>query len=287
MITDSVKTKILAALRQSRRNFAGSDARYAISLGINAAQYSRIKNGDTEKVLSDAMWMSIARKLNVSIGHLDDIITVETPAFVYLTTQFQICQQNSSGMIFCDVAGVGKTHAAVFYAKNNRNVIYIDCSQVKTKQRLIRFLAKELGVNHTGKYWDVYDELCFYLCSIPKPFLIFDEAGDLKYEAFMEVKSLCNKVKGMCGWAMIGANGLQAKLESGINNRKLGYEEMFDRFGGRVQRITPENKKERDQFMDEQIALIVKANAPNKDIRRIIATANHSTRRVVDIELRK
>ena len=53
MMTNEMKKKVLAALAVARDNFAGSDAKFAVSLGINSAQYSRVKNGETERVLSD------------------------------------------------------------------------------------------------------------------------------------------------------------------------------------------------------------------------------------------
>ena len=66
-MTNEMKKKVLAALAVARDNFAGSDAKFAVSLGINSAQYSRIKNGETERVLSDQNWISLARHLGVNL----------------------------------------------------------------------------------------------------------------------------------------------------------------------------------------------------------------------------
>ena len=67
MITTDVKKQILAAINARRGKYA-SDAKMAISLGISAAQLSTIKRGQLDKVLSDANWISIARKLDVQLG---------------------------------------------------------------------------------------------------------------------------------------------------------------------------------------------------------------------------
>lgn len=63
MITTELKQRIAQAMTERRGNFGGSDAQYAVSLGINGSIYNRIKNGETEKVLADAKWISLARTL--------------------------------------------------------------------------------------------------------------------------------------------------------------------------------------------------------------------------------
>ena len=66
MITEAQKQKILAAIAANRVNYP-SDAKHAASLGISTSVYSAIKNGQTDKALSDANWISIARKLGVNL----------------------------------------------------------------------------------------------------------------------------------------------------------------------------------------------------------------------------
>ncbi len=53
MITTEIKKKITGAIREARKNYP-SDAKHAASLGITTSVYSAVKNGQTEKVLSDA-----------------------------------------------------------------------------------------------------------------------------------------------------------------------------------------------------------------------------------------
>ena len=66
MITEAQKQKIIAAIAGNRVNYP-SDAKHAASLGISTSVYSAIKNGQTDKALSDANWISIARKLGVNL----------------------------------------------------------------------------------------------------------------------------------------------------------------------------------------------------------------------------
>ena len=52
MITTDTKNRILDAIRANRVNYP-SDAKHAASLGITTSVYSAVKNGQTDRVLSD------------------------------------------------------------------------------------------------------------------------------------------------------------------------------------------------------------------------------------------
>lgn len=280
MVTVEIKQKVIENLKLKRQNFGGSDARFATSIGINAAQLSRILNDDIEKVLSEANWISLARLMQMNLGQAKDWHTAETPVFAYITEQLSKCQKESISGMLCDDADIGKTYSAKHYIKFNKYAIYIDCSQVKSKQKFVRQIAKEFGVGHTGKYHDVYEDLVFYLRSIAQPLIILDEAGDLQYDAFLELKALWNATERTCGWYMMGADGLKEKIRRAINNKKVGFTEIFSRYGKRYQRATPEGKEEQLRFTKLQAALIIKANAPTADIQQLIRSTDGSLRRI-------
>lgn len=287
MLTTEIKQRINAEIQSRRLNFGGSDTKFATSLGINAGVYSRIKNGDIENVLSDANWISIARQLGINLRAERPWQTAATPVFTAITEKLSVCKEQSISCIICDAADIGKTYTAKHFAKANKYVAYVDCSQVKTKQKMVRFIAKELGVGHTGKYADVYADLVFYIQSIPNPLIILDEAGDLNYEAFLELKALWNATDRACGWCMMGADGLKEKIRRAIDNKKVGYTELYSRYGSRYQRITPDGKEDNERFKKLQAALIVKANAgENADVPTIIRNTDGSLRRIYN-ELQK
>ena len=173
MITEEQKQKILAAVKQNRANYP-SDAKHAASLGISTSVYSGIKNGQTEKALSDANWIGIARRLGVTLRGEIDWKPAKTATFEYITAQLEFSQQSSLSGIMCDIPNIGKTFTARYYVSHHRNAIYIDCSQVKTKLKLIRKIASEFGVDSKGRYSDVYDDLVYYLRSIDTPQIILD-----------------------------------------------------------------------------------------------------------------
>ena len=271
MITLEFKNRILEALKTRRTTFGGSDAKFATSLDISPAQLSRTMKGETENVLSDANWITIARKLGVSLTNEPDWKAVNTPVFQFITAQLEKCQNESLSALLCDHSDIGKTFTAQHYAKAHKHVVYVDCSQVKSKQKLIRYIAKEFEVGSTGKYADVYEDLVFYLKTLPYPLIIFDEAGDLQYDAFLEIKALWNATEMACGYYMMGADGLSEKIRRSIDCKKVGYTEVFSRFGKRFGQVIPAGKEESKNFMHTTAAMIIKANAPeNVDVSKLL-----------------
>lgn len=257
----NVKQRIVEAIRKDRENYT-SDARHAQTLDISPSVYNRVKAGETEQVLADARWMDIAYSLDVNLRDGEQWIVAETSVYTYITTQLKMCQAEGMAKLLCDLPDVGKTFACKHYAVTHRNVVYVDCSQYKNKHGLVRYIAKRFGVTATGRYCDVYDKLCYYVRTLDNPLIVLDEAGDLHYEAFLELKALWNATEGCCGWYMTGAEGLRAKILRFLELEKVGFAEMFSRYGSDFGRITPASEIERKKFLAHDAAMIIQANAP-------------------------
>lgn len=285
MITQAIKEKIWSEVQRRRENFAGSDSRFAVTLGISASQYSRLRNGERERVIGDDQWIRIGRKLDVGFGE-QNWKAARTPAYSYIETQLARCQQNSISRMLVDRTGIGKTFTAQCYAKTHKNAVYVDCSQVKTKTLLVRFIAEEFGINNKGTYHEVYADLVYYLQILDKPLIILDEAGDLQQAAFNELKALYNKTKGCCGFYMMGADGLKRKIERGRKREEVGYAENFDRYGSRYQKATPDDPKAFEVFFANCASAICKVNAPDIPFQTLLPKLNFSLRRIEE-EIRK
>lgn len=277
--------RTIEAIKKQRSQF-DSDAQQARSLGIQPAQLSRIMKGDINKVISRQKWITIARKLDVNLNPQAEWHVAKTQTFEFIMSQLKACQEGSISGVLCDMADIGKTFTAKYYARNNANAVYIDCSQYKSKQKLIRKMAQEFGVGSTGRYNDVYEDLVFYLRSQINPLIILDEAGDLQYNAFLELKALWNATEYACGWYMLGADGLKVKIDRNINHKKVGYTEIFSRFGNRYQRVTPHGSESIKDWKLRQTALIAKANSGGVDAKKLFARTQGSLRRIY-IELTK
>ena len=280
MITEAQKQKILGAIAANRANYP-SDAKHAASLGISTSVYSSIKNGQTEKALSDANWIGIARRLGVNLRGEIEWKAAKTPTFDYITAQLEFSQGSGLSAILCDIPNIGKTFTARYYVQTHKNAVYVDCSQVKTKLKLVRKIASEFGVDAKGRYADVYDDLVYYLRSMDTPLIILDEAGDLQYEAFLELKALWNATERSCAWYMMGADGLKEKINRSIECKKVGYTEMLSRYGDRYSKVTPDDGREREAFLKRQAQIVAKVNAPkDADIAEIVRKTNGGLRRV-------
>jgi hypothetical protein len=280
MITTEIKNKILSAIEANRANYP-SDAKHAASLGISTSVYSSIRNGKTDRMMSDANWITVARRLGVSLRGEMEWKAARTATFQFVTTQLELCQQSGLSAILCDLPNIGKTFTAKHYVASHPNAVYVDCSQVKTKLKLIRKIAAEFGVDSKGHYSDVYEDLVYYLRSIQAPLIILDEAGDLQYEAFLELKALWNATERCCAWYMMGADGLKEKINRSIECKKVGYTEMLSRYGDRYSKVTPDDGKERQQFLMEQARIVAKVNAPEgTDIASLVRRTAGGLRRV-------
>lgn len=280
MITTEQKTMILAAVKENRANYP-SDAKHAAALGISASVYNGLKKGQTDKALSEGAWIGIARRLNVTLRPGMAWMPAKTPTFEFVTAQLEICQQGSLSAILCDMPNIGKTFTARHYVQTHKNAVYIDCSQVKTKTQLVRKIAAEFGVNSNGWYHNVYEDLCYYLRSIDHPLIILDEAGDLKNEAMLELKALWNATERCCAWYMMGADGLKERIRRSIEMKMVGYTEMFSRYGDRYSKVTPDNGREREQFLMGQARIVAQVNAPEgTDIGALVRRSRGGLRRV-------
>ena len=270
MVTIEFKKKVIDALAVARENFNGSDARFATAIGMNPAIYSRLKKGETEQVLSDAKFISLARQLNVSLSNRPEWKIANTPVFQFITTQLKVCQEQGLSSLLVDLSDIGKSFSADYYCRNNKNAVYIDCSQVKSKQKMIRSIAQGFGVGSTGRYADVYSDLVYYLRTLPTPLIVLDEAGDLEHSAMLEIKALWNATEHFCGFYMMGADGLENRIRNSINYKKVGYTELFSRFGKRYGKVVPVAGEESNKLLNATAMMIIKANAPADSNHQVI-----------------
>lgn len=263
-VTPQFQEKVIAAILENRNTFEGSDRDYAKTLELNYSVYSRLKKGETERIIGKQSMITIARKLNIQMFE-DTWRSVETSVYSAIKQDLQTCQNHSTSIILVDDCGIGKTYSAQRIVKKMTNAFYIDCSQCKTKQQFIRTLAGTVGVRNSGRYIDVKEDLKYYLNNFTKPLIVLDEAGDLDYNAFLELKELSNATVKRCGWYMMGADGLRAKVERGIRNEKVGYKEIFDRYTGNFTQISPSGKDDRTAFYMDLIGSVATANVTSPE----------------------
>ncbi len=263
LTTTEYKENTRAELLKRRKNFGGTDASFAKIYGLSGAIFSRLNKGEIEKIISESQWLQIGRELGINLKKTNWKV-VRTKVYDNLEASITFCQHYSASMILVDDCGIGKTFCAKAIVKTLKNAFYIDCSQAKSKQAFIRLLAKTLGIDNKGRYADVKANLKYYLNQLQHPVIILDEAGDLEYTAFLELKELWNATDGFCGWYMMGADGLRAKVEKGIDCKKVGYAEIFSRFSDEFVKLTPSGKDDKKAFRLELLTQVATANHTGK-----------------------
>lgn len=259
-LTNEFKDKVVAAMVERRKLYDGSNGAFAKMLGMSASIFSRLYNtGERNGLLKTSQWIMLARDLGISVDDRKWNVA-RTDVFVMIEEDVQFCKAHSKARICVDDCGIGKTFTAKCLSRTLKNCFYVDASQAKTKTSFIRLLSKTVGGESKGRYMEVKETLKFHIKSISQPVIIIDEAGDLEYEAFLELKELWNATENYCGWYMMGADGLRAKIERGITNKRVGFAEIFSRYSEKFSTIVPREKQDRDLFYKKLISDVLSAN---------------------------
>jgi len=79
---------------------------------------------------------------------------------------------------------------------------------------------------------------------------------------------------------------LKEKIKRGKDLSKVGFAEIFRRYGSKYQKVTPDGAEAYDEFVKTQIAMVAKANMEAVNVPEMIAKVNGSLTRV-KIELNK
>ena len=264
-LTKQFKDLVRTAILNQRENYSGSDAEFSKSIGLNNAVYSRLKKGETERIISDTEWIRLGREFSVKL-HEDNWKVAKTTVYLQIQDNLNFCKELSRSMVLVDDCGIGKTFCTKHIIRTMKNTFYVDCSQAKSKQLFIRLLAKTVGLDNKGKYYDVLANLKYYITTLAqsKPLIILDEAGDLEYTAFLELKGIWNATDGICGWYMMGADGLRDKIDKGIKNKKVGFAEIFSRFSDEFIKLVPQGKSDRTEFYRQLIGDVAGAQIEDK-----------------------
>lgn len=258
---EGIRKKLLAAFANS--GFP-SRAKYAVSIGITGSDFSNIESGKwraNDRLLSAQKWMRIAREVGYEFNQRQSWQTAETVTYRAIRRQLEMCAHDGLCAMFCDEAGLGKTHAVREFCNNTPDAFYINGGSHPRKTAFIRALATAVGINpDRSKLEDVLLDTMTYIKSLPRPVLVVDEAGDLDNSTYLLLKRLYNELEFQCGIYMVGARGLKKRIDSAVRNRTNGFEEVFSRFGGRFTTVLPQGAKERMDFLRQEALLVAEAN---------------------------
>lgn len=272
-ITDEIKEKVVNALLRdmqergftSQNEYAGY-IRNMVDIPFDKSAFSSIKKAEKRHFLKDASWLKLAKHFNVLSENSWQ--TAETNTYITVNTHLDACKTYGVWQVLCDRAGIGKSYAAQAFAKRHKEtVFYVDCSEYFTKSDFIMALARQLGMEKTGSYNQLWRDVTNELLLCDNPLLILDEFGDVHESVITLMKSLYNKADMgdhlALGVYFIGADNLRKRLKEGKRKQRQSYAEFWSRFN---EGITDLNFTPRpDAFQNElraEIEKIVDANLP-------------------------
>ena len=263
-ITNLFKDAVVKELLAQRDNFGGTDTQFARSMDINPSVFNRLKNGEREKLLPNSTWMRLGRELRVSLNDRK-WNAVETEVFCQMREDVLFCKEFSKSRIFVDNCGIGKTFTLKYLSKTVKNCFYVDCTQCKTKNELIKAFARAVGVELKGKLIDIKENTKYCLQWLESPVMMVDEAGALEKTALGLLQEYWNATEGSCGWYMVGANALRNKIANGVSKDKDYFAELFSRFSESYGYIVPkEDKAKKYAFYEKLITDVLSANITDK-----------------------
>ncbi len=259
-ITTTFKNQVIEKLFETHQVYQGSTKDFVDCLSIKGTHFIQLQHGRKRGVLTNEEWLNLAQELNTDISKREWKIA-RTDVFNMIEEDILFCQKHSKSRIFVDECAIGKTYTAKYLSKKLKNCFYVDASQAKTRTLFIRLLAQNLGLNNKGRYFEIMANVKYYLNSLNNPsIVIVDEAGDLNYNAFLELKELWNATENNCGWYLMGADGLRTKIQQGINSKKVGYAELFSRFSEKYSSIVPIDRHEKLAFYKKLIGDVLSIN---------------------------
>uniref|UniRef100_UPI0025E360EA ATP-binding protein n=1 Tax=Mucilaginibacter sp. TaxID=1882438 RepID=UPI0025E360EA len=185
------KNKVAAALISVIKDRSTIDEAFYKFYSISAANCLKLRLGRLENLMPDNQWLRLGRKLQVN--QVDRQWNMaRTDVFNTIEEDILFCKKYSKAKLCVDECGIGKTFTAKYLAATLPNCFYVDASQGKSITLFTRILAKAIGLDSGGKWYDVKEDIKCYLKMIPNPIVIIDEAGDLTQNTLQEVKELWN-----------------------------------------------------------------------------------------------
>lgn len=272
---EGIVSKMLAHFKTSGFE---SHAKYGVSIGLTSTDMSNLVRGrwkDDDRLLGTRKWLRIAQRVGFQFLAEQRWATAETSTYRVIRRQLELCSKSGLCAIFCDEAGLGKTHAVREYCDRTPNAFYINGGSHPRKVAFIRALAVAVGINPDKMTLEeALADTMTYLKALKHPVVVVDEAGDLHNNTYLLLKRLYNELEFHCGIYLVGARGLKKRIDSAVRNRTNGFEEVFSRFGGKYTTVLPEAPKERREFLREEKRLVAQANGltDTEKLNRLLAT---------------
>lgn len=224
------KTQIQAEIVRLK-GLGKSQNAIAIQAGVSSANITQILKNNWESI-SDELWRKVATNLNINL----QAISWQTAEIANYRKIFGVCefaQSKSVAKLVAFDAGFGKTYALQAYAREHKNVFYMQCERHYTRKVFLQKFGKVLGLNLQGSAGDMIDAITDKLKTLEKPLVIWDEFDKVleKNGVFDLFKTFYDAVIDTCGFVLCGTTALEQELGKRVRANKIGYVELISRCG--------------------------------------------------------
>ncbi|MDM1033788.1 AAA family ATPase [Myroides odoratimimus] len=246
-----------------------SQNKLAVKAGISAGTLSQMINGKWDYI-KDEMWNKVRINLGITFGWQ----TAETTNYKQLKELLNSIQTRSISVCVSHDAGAGKTHTYKEYAKENQNVIYVECNNYWTKKIFVRELVRACGLEIEGSIETLIIRFLDYIKGLHKPLVIIDQIDKLKDPSLDLFMDFYNVSDGNCAFLLSGVPALKKRIERGCVLDKIGYKELRSRIGRSYLKLSPITVEDvtaicyANGITDEDLAFEIFNNCQG-DLRRV------------------
>lgn len=210
--------------------------------GINVAYLNdmlkgRLTTGGKQTPIDDKYFHRVAKAINFVVKksyrkHHD------TDNYLLCMQTFSEARDSKMPMLVDGLTGEGKTYAALEYLRQNpKNSYYVRCDGDLTAKSFFVEFSLALGLSPYGPIADLRRNVIHKLRNETDPFVIVDEAENMKDRGWDSNKRIMDDLKGICSIVYIAANNFEAQLQKKADKGKGCYPQILRRLreGGIVQ----------------------------------------------------
>lgn len=241
------------AIKQELTNYCanvGSDNKAAKALGISNAYISHIKAGKWE-VISEDMWRKISKLLNMKLS--EEWVHADTTQYVNISNMFYDAQKYANVYGITCEPGTCKTHTLDRYSKSCKNVFYVKCQRHTTDRVFLASILKTMGIrNAMVSSTGCLVQMTNQIERLDAPLIIIDEIEKVSNDVLLLFIDIYNACENKAGLIMLGTPNLSHRIEKGVANNKVGFNEILSRVGGKFVAVPPPSRKD--------ATLVIRAN---------------------------
>jgi DNA transposition AAA+ family ATPase len=206
---------------------AGSDKAGSKKLDISNSYVSQIRNNKSD-ALSDDMWRKLAKKLNVEVA--EQWAYAETRQSDSLLKLIEKCRNEVVFRTPILPSGSGKTYTLDRVRLSQPNVFFVKCIEDITRKELYQEILLSMGKPYAkGSTLALLNQMAEEAAKRDNPVLIIDEIEDCHASILRQIKSIYNKLEGICPVIILGTPNLKRRIEALVKRDTLTFKQLYSR----------------------------------------------------------